>query len=71
MDEYQNDHWSDARNSVLEAVQEGICEAKDIIAEHPNLNGQHVSVLLGRLVKSGHIRRVRRGLYEPVREERS
>lgn len=69
MDDYQNDIWSDARNSVLEAVQEGICETRDIIAEHPKLNGQHVSVLLGRLVKSGHIRRVRRGLYEAVGEK--
>lgn len=64
MSDFHNEYWAETRNNVLATVQSGISEVSDIIVAHPELSRANVSMCLTRLVRSGDLTRVRRGLYE-------
>lgn len=58
------ERYGEYRNAVLEAVREfHECSTTDVLAHLPNVEEGTVRVNLARLVDSGDIRRIRRGLY--------
>ena len=60
----ENEYWAESRNAVLATIREGGQQTLgDIVAKHRGLASANVRMILTRLVRSGDVRRVTRGVY--------
>ena len=58
--------YGDVRNRVLEAVQQGNLTSFEVSEALPDVDLDTIRRNLARLYRSGEIRRVHRGMYEPI-----